>query len=166
MIEKEVHESTARLMEAAIQATAATTNPITDFAALTKVLGVDTAVMSNWKSRGVSVKGAVEAQRTLGISPVWILYGQEKPSTANAAWPPAGRTPIIGQRTIAKEEAASSYSIVSAVIALAAAIRDLSPTGRTSAMAVLSAIEKQPDDAEEIGHHLQAVLEAAKRKRA
>lgn len=44
---------------------------------LARSLNVSEQVVTNWRYRGVSNSGAVEAQRTFGISSNWILKGEE-----------------------------------------------------------------------------------------
>jgi hypothetical protein len=74
-----VHESAKRLLDCAKAATAGTAYPIGDFNDLAKRLPVSSAVMSNWKKRGVSRDGAIAAERLFKCSVQWILEGQGSP---------------------------------------------------------------------------------------
>lgn len=48
---------------------------INDFASLGACLEVSSAVMTNWKARGISQDGALRAQRVLGCNAIWLLDG-------------------------------------------------------------------------------------------
>lgn len=70
-----MHESAKRLLDCARAATKDSAYPIEDFNDLAKRLPVSSAVMTNWKKRGVSKEGAIKAERLLGCSVQWILDG-------------------------------------------------------------------------------------------
>ena len=42
---------------------------------LAEALGVSSATMTNWKSRGVSKDGALAAEQLFGCSPRWVMEG-------------------------------------------------------------------------------------------
>jgi len=44
-----------------------------DFA---RQLGITPQRVNNWESRGISLEGAVEAQRKWGVNAVWVLHGE------------------------------------------------------------------------------------------
>lgn len=58
--------------------------PITGPSALAAELNEAPQVVTNWSTRGVSTRGAIAAQKKLGISAVWILDG-EGPERVGAA---------------------------------------------------------------------------------
>ena len=71
------HPSVARLLAAAIKATAATRAPVTDYQSLRTALGgISSATLTNWKSRGVPRRYALEAEKLFGVSARHILDGE------------------------------------------------------------------------------------------
>lgn len=44
---------------------------------LARLLNVAPQNVNNWERRGVSKDAAIEAQKTLGVSATWVLYGLE-----------------------------------------------------------------------------------------
>lgn len=62
-----------------------------DFA---RQLGVTPQRVNNWESRGISIEGAVEAQRKWGVSAVWVLHG-EGPTSVGA--PSQSERPDLGK---------------------------------------------------------------------
>lgn len=88
------HPSVARLLAAAIKATAGTSSPVTDYQTLRDALGgISPATLTNWKTRGVPTKYALEAERRFGVSARHILEGtiDAQPGAAAAA----GKTAIV-----------------------------------------------------------------------
>lgn len=79
-----MHESVSRLLNFARSATAGTPEAVHDFAGLSKAMGVSSATMTNWKSRGVSVEGALAAERRFGCFAVWVLDGGDPAGKAAA----------------------------------------------------------------------------------
>ena len=100
-----MHESVGRLLQHARDVTRDTREPVHDFADLAKRLGVSSAVMTNWKRRGVSKEGAIAAELALGCSAQWILTGQgpalAEAREANADDPTA--LPLGGQMLVLDE---------------------------------------------------------------
>ncbi len=82
-----MHPSMDRLLDFARRSTAALplASRLTDFAGVQARLGVSSAVMTNWKSRGISKEGALQAQEAMGCSATWLLSG-EGPD-ASDDWP-------------------------------------------------------------------------------
>ena len=78
-----MHESLRRLYEAAKAATAHLPLErrlgVDSPSALGRALNVSAAVMTNWKARGVSIEGAVNAEGLFGCSAWWILKGEQPP---------------------------------------------------------------------------------------
>lgn len=70
MKERELHPSMTRLYEAAKKL-----RGLTKPAEIGRVIGASPQTMTNWESRGISQKGAVEIQRALGCNSVWLLDG-------------------------------------------------------------------------------------------
>lgn len=50
--------------------------PNATFADIGRQLGASSAVMTNWKSRGISREGALQAEREYGCSGSWLLTGE------------------------------------------------------------------------------------------
>lgn len=76
----EMHPSMARLYSA----TKKLSEPVTTQSALAEGLGQSPQVVNNWETRGISLQGALAAQRAWGISAVWILY-EEGPEAVGGA---------------------------------------------------------------------------------
>jgi phage repressor protein C with HTH and peptisase S24 domain len=88
------HPSVARLLAAAIKATASSRSPVTDYQSLREALGgISAATMTNWKSRGVPRRYALEAERLFGVPARHILDGvvEATPGTATAS----GKTAVV-----------------------------------------------------------------------
>lgn len=71
-----MHPSVIRLLDHAKEVTADSREPVATFAALGRRLGVSSAVMTNWKARGISKEGALAAEVSLGCSATWVLEGK------------------------------------------------------------------------------------------
>jgi hypothetical protein len=82
-----MHPSMERLLNYARRSTAGLplASRLVDFQALQARLGVSSAVMTNWKARGISKEGALQAQEALGCSATWLLSG-DGPDTSDD-WP-------------------------------------------------------------------------------
>lgn len=82
-----MHDSMSRLLSFAREATAAhpPQRRILDFQAVGQRLGVSSAVMTNWKARGISKDGAFDAQRAFGCNAWWLLTGDGV--SAVGGWP-------------------------------------------------------------------------------
>jgi hypothetical protein len=74
-----MHDSMRRLLHFVREATRESKRPIADFANIGAALDVSSAVMSNWKQRGISQGGALQAQHLWGCSAIWLLTGQGTP---------------------------------------------------------------------------------------
>lgn len=99
-----MHASFVRLLQAAIDATAqpGSTRRIGDEADLRRALDISPQTANNWKNRGVSVDGAVDAQRRLGVSATWVLDGGEL--NAPTAWTPIHHAlEGVGSYTVAQD---------------------------------------------------------------
>lgn len=70
-----MHDSMNRLLSYAREKTLGKPGAITEFSDLIRVMGVTSAVMTNWKSRGISKQGALDAERLWGCSASWVLDG-------------------------------------------------------------------------------------------
>ncbi len=73
------HPSIARLLESARLATLISSSPITDYAGVGRALDVSSAVITNWKARGVSKDGAIKAAKQWHCTVAWILDGERSP---------------------------------------------------------------------------------------
>jgi hypothetical protein len=89
----DMHPSALRLLECAKEASASTSAPITGFTDLIRRLNVTSGVMTNWKRRGVSSKGALQAEQEFGCSSSYVLLGTE-PKWSQA---PEGHPPLEGK---------------------------------------------------------------------
>jgi hypothetical protein len=74
-VREEVHESMTRLLGYAMEATAASKAPVRDWSDLLARLNVSAGAFSNWKRRGISLDGAVAAEREFGCYASWLLDG-------------------------------------------------------------------------------------------
>lgn len=59
---------------------------VMDFADIGSRLHASPAVMTNWKARGISKEGALDAQLAFGCNALWLLSGEGSP-TIRPAWP-------------------------------------------------------------------------------
>lgn len=66
-----MHESMSRLSKAALEMKGAI-GP----AQIARLLGESEQTLTNWAKRGVSIPGAVKAERELGCQAIWVLYGE------------------------------------------------------------------------------------------
>lgn len=71
-----MHSSMSRLLNCAREATRGQRGAITDFKDLGARLGESSAVITNWKSRGISKAGALKAARIFGCSATWLIDGK------------------------------------------------------------------------------------------
>lgn len=65
-----------RLLEYAREATAGDRRPVATFGDLGQRMGKSSAVLTNWKARGISRQGAIEAEALFGCSVTWVLTGE------------------------------------------------------------------------------------------
>lgn len=72
-----MHESFKRLLDAA--RSKHSKRKVEEIRDLADELSASSAVITNWKSRGVSKIGAFKAEEILGISAQWVLTGSGKP---------------------------------------------------------------------------------------
>jgi len=63
---------------------------------LARLLNVAPQNVNNWESRGVSKDAAIEAQRVLGISATWVLYGIEPMMVRDGAASTTGPLQVEG----------------------------------------------------------------------
>lgn len=94
-----MHVSTGRLYAAA----AKLVPPISGPTELAAALSVSKQSVTNWRSRGVSKEGAIEAQRVLGINLDWVLQGQLPMFIAAAEAPAAQSQSARQQRQILRD---------------------------------------------------------------
>lgn len=86
------HESARRLFDYARSATGDSREPIVTTRQLIARLGVTSATFTNWKARGVSKLGAINAAIVFGCSVEWVLTGAS-PASASAPAPDAAADP-------------------------------------------------------------------------
>ncbi|MBT9495347.1 MAG: S24 family peptidase [Paucibacter sp.] len=91
---KAMHDSVLRLLACARIVSRNIKKPITDTGKLAESLGVSSATMTNWKSRGVSKAGALKAETEIGCRPAFILEGQGDPFSSGMPPLPPGMTPF------------------------------------------------------------------------
>ena len=70
-----MHQSMKRLLDFARSAGSPTGRPVRTFADVGAAIGVTSAVISNWKARGLSKEGALKAEAAFGCSAQWLLQG-------------------------------------------------------------------------------------------
>lgn len=70
-----MHESMKRLLDYARSAPGPTGKAVRGFADIGAAMGVSSAVLSNWKARGLSKDGALKAEAAFGCSAQWLLSG-------------------------------------------------------------------------------------------
>lgn len=85
MADQPVHPSMQRLLDAAHAATAASRSPVRTWADLLKRLNVTDQVFTNWKRRGLSKDGAIEAGAVFGVDAHFLLTGATTAATRHAA---------------------------------------------------------------------------------
>lgn len=78
---EKMHETTARLFEAVEEIYPG--EAITS--AIARRLGVGDNLVTNWKDRGISFKGAILAEAAYGVPAAWIVFGQRPP--IRNTWP-------------------------------------------------------------------------------
>ncbi len=103
---KVVHPSLLRLLECAQLATQHSRNPVREFHHVQDKMGVSSAVMTNWKRRGISKEGAISAESLFGCQANWLLTGERSPEATisrkyveSEHWTPSQR-PLAGGNTI------------------------------------------------------------------
>lgn len=69
-----MHETMSRLSTAALEM-----NGAIGPAQIARLLGESEQTLTNWAKRGVSIPGAVKAERLLGCPAIWVLYGEGPP---------------------------------------------------------------------------------------
>lgn len=83
-----MHASVSRLIEWALNKSEANPRPAESIQDLQVRLGVSSATFTNWKTRGVSKQGALDAAREFGCSTTWLMHGGDH-LPVGAAHPPA-----------------------------------------------------------------------------
>jgi hypothetical protein len=81
--------------------------PNITFAEIGKRLGASSATMTNWKSRGISRDGALQAEREFGCSGSWLMSGEGSPE--------------VGARLVPS----TRPTLTDAVVAIAKALQDV-----------------------------------------
>ena len=113
-----VHPSFQRLLDSAMEATAhlGASRRVTSEADLRRHLAVSPQTANNWKKRGVSQEGALDAQRRFGMSATWIADGTGTKAVAN--WTPAQHLPgVLATRPVAQELSPSTFEDAPTTIA-------------------------------------------------
>ena len=82
-----MHESVGRLLDFARKATKGTPEEVADLNGLTKRMNVSPQMMNNWKGRGISKDGALDAERLFGCSATWLLTGDKPPKVGSSPLP-------------------------------------------------------------------------------
>ena len=78
MEDRTPHETAQRLLDAARVATSGLpiAQRVTDWASLKRLMPVGDQVLTNWKKRGLSEGGALQAEGRFGCSAWWLLHGE------------------------------------------------------------------------------------------
>lgn len=122
------HPSMTRLLNCASDATRGKRREIHDFKGLGDALGVSSAVMTNWKKRGISKEGALTAARLFGCSTTWVLDGVGSPGPTTAA-----QVSPVGDELLA------------ALTFLAEAVKPLDEATRLSVAPLFSLLAQKPE---------------------
>lgn len=85
--EKVVHPSLVRLLDFAQAHHQPGRSRITSYGDLAARMDVSSATMTNWKKRGISLDGALAAEREFGCFASWVLDGATPPATRWATGP-------------------------------------------------------------------------------
>lgn len=153
MTKHDTHPATARLLQAAMQATAHTEQPITSYAQIAERMGVSSAVMANWKRRGPSKEGAIDAARLFGCDPAYIMHGLS--STA----------PTTG--VVLAMEPRASYGpapqLGETLQTLGELLADMDSMTRNTVGSLLAELVKSPADRGTIAAMAEAMTQARKR---
>jgi hypothetical protein len=107
MGESDIHESAARLYEAAKQV------GITGKSAVARALGESPQAVNNWEERGVSVVGALNAQARFGCDANWIRDGS---GSGVLGWP-FRRVPLAAVLALAADDRAYVEGVLAQAIA-------------------------------------------------
>ena len=92
---EEIHESFARLMDWAQEATKATQRPIQTYSDLARELNASPSTVTNWRARGVPFEAAVYAEMAFGVSPSWVIWGTQPPIAPQRSELPADVQALI-----------------------------------------------------------------------
>lgn len=153
MTKHDPHPATARMLQAATQATAHTEQPIASYAELAQRMDVSSAVMANWKRRGPSKEGAIEAARLFGCDPTYIMHGRfnSPPRTgvvlAMEPRPSYGPAPQLGET----------------LQTLGELLADMDSMTRNTVGSLLAELVKSPADRGTIAAMAEAMTQARKR---
>lgn len=153
MTRHDPHPATARMLQAATQATSNTEQPITTYAALMTRMDVSSAVMANWKRRGPSKEGAIEAARLFGCDPAYIMHGRSSalPTTgvvvAMEPRPSYGPAPQLGET----------------LQTLGELLAEMDSMTRNTVGSLLAELVKSPADRGTIAAMAEAMTQARKR---
>lgn len=84
----DAHDSMRRLLGWAQQHPTRDGQVVESWGDLRRALEVSSAVMTNWKRRGISQQGALMAEEQFGCPAAWLIHGGPDPSTAegHAYW--------------------------------------------------------------------------------
>ena len=99
-----MHPTVMRLLEGARRATEKlpTEQRVENFLDLQRALDISSATLSNWKTRGVSQKGAMEAEARLRVPAAWVQHGLLQGPTLGSDWPSnTGALPLIAMDSTA-----------------------------------------------------------------
>lgn len=157
-----MHESTKRLLDFARESTREQAVPVTDFAGMIDALGVSSAVMTNWKKRGVSKEGALIAEKVFGCSAHWLLNGSGNATADSFGHPAPAPLPAIPltARTPGANYNIKLQSVHQLIIELAQHLQAADSTKRKAAAALLSDLALEPEEGPSIASMVEALLGA------
>lgn len=139
-----MHPSMPRLLKCAQEATKGQRRAITDFKDLAARLGESSAVMTNWKSRGISKAGALKASRLFGCSATWLMDGKGDPGTPAAP--------------ITEETRPEPDAFDAALEVIAKALAEVDEEGRALVGHSLSRLAQDPSKLSNIAQHLRMLV--------
>lgn len=137
-----MHPSMSRLLNCAREATRGHRGAITDFKGLGSRLEESSAVITNWKSRGISKAGALKAARIFGCSATWLLDGKGDPGTSTAP----------------QESPPEPDALVAALGVIAKALAEVDIDTRESVAQWLSKLALDPKKLSISAHRIRALL--------
>lgn len=145
-----MHPTVERLLECAKAATAQSDAPVLEIGDLAPRMRISAGRLTNWKARGVSKEGAIQAEALFGCTSQWILYGRASKTDAD-------HQPVAtGDAQQATVPAAAGNSVVAFIRQIAALV----PRTRRTAVSIIHGVMDEPEEAHAIAQELSKLLGA------
>ena len=139
-----MHQSMTRLLKCAQEATRGQRRAITDFKDLAARMEESSAVMTNWKSRGISKAGALKASRLFGCSATWLMDGKGDPGTPTVA--------------LTEETRPAPDAFDAALEVIAKALTEVDEEARSLVGHSLSRLAQDPSKLGNISQHIRTLV--------